>query len=182
MGRARSAIAARTDVEALLKAALEAFAVEVYETEHHTEFFDVAQFCRQHSEELGGENDSDGWYLWQVGPWAILGDLSLLLLKEDEALEALSEHLGDSLVAAGCDVAFEYAYFGYVEGGAFVRKILLEDDTLEEEGLPLKIERGHNLDNFGEDEVDYLWQSYKLPTFAHDPLDSDFKCVAVRRR
>jgi hypothetical protein len=181
MGRARSAIAARTDLEALRAAALAAYGAEVYETGRHRDFFDVAQFCRLHCEELGGEVGSDGWYFWKVGDWAILGDLGLTLVKDEEAIGKLSAALGVTVVAAAVDLPFEYAFFGAAEKGRLVRKLVLEDSAIIEEGIPVKAERGRHLEDFTEEEAEHLWTSYGLPTFEHDPLDADFECVAVRR-
>jgi len=181
MGRARSAIAARTDLESLRTAAYAAYGAEAYETERHTDFFDVAQFARQRCEELGGEVGSDGWYFWKDGGWSILGDLGLALVKDEEAIAKLSAALGTTVVAAAVDLAFEYAFFAAAERGKVVRKLVLEDSAIIDEGIPIKAERGRHLDDFNEEEAERLWTSYGLPTFEHDPLDGDFECVAVRK-
>jgi hypothetical protein len=181
MGRARSAIAARTDLESLRQAVLAAYGAEAYETERYTDFFDVAQFCRKSCEELGGEVGSDGWYFWKDGDWAIVGDLSLALVKDEASLAAVSAKLGKTVVAMALDLSFDFAHFSVGERGGLIRKLVLEESVILDEGLPLKAERGRHLDDFNEEEAERLWTSYGLPTFEHDPLDADFQCAAVRK-
>lgn len=181
MGRARSAIAARTDLESLRKAALAAYGAEAYETERHSDFFDVAQFCRKSSEELGGEVGSDGWYFWKDGDWAILGDLTLTLVKDEASLAEVSAKLGLTVVAIALDLPFDFAHFSVSERGKIIRKLAMDELVILDEGLPLKAERGRPLEDFNEEVAERLWTSYGLPTFEHDPLDADFQCVAVRK-
>lgn len=179
MSRARAAIAARTTVDALLAAAIDAYGKKAGDPAGpFGDFFDAASFCRPLCEELGGELGSDAWYAWQVGPWAVLGDLSLLLQKDHEALEALSKRLGDVVVAA-VDMGFEYAHFAYYAGGRMKRRLTLEDEVLDLEGLPVAAERGRHVDDFNEEEADRLWTSYGLPTFDHDPDEGTFVCRQV---
>lgn len=181
MSRARSAIAARTSIAALKEAACKVFGCQTYETAEFEEFYDVAHFCRTHSEELGGDDGSDGWYCWESDGWVILGDLSLNLVREPKRLAELCAALGTDLVAAAVDIGFEFALFGYASEGVLVRRLLLEDEEIIEEGNPVKAERGRHLEDFSEEEAERLWTSYGLPTFEHDPLDGHFECVAVRR-
>ena len=81
MSRARSAIAARTTVQALREALCKSFGVEDKGSELHTDFYDVGTFCRANSEELGGDEGAEAWYFWQSGEWAVAGDLTLELLS-----------------------------------------------------------------------------------------------------
>lgn len=180
MSRARSALAARTSVEKLKAAACAAFGCRPYEDARFTEFYDVAQFCRDHSEELGGEEGSDGWCFWQVGEWAVLSDLSLALVRKPDAVSALSEALDTVVIAAAVDLGFQFAAFIRAEDGELTRRLMLEDELITDEGVPTEAERGIHLEDFTEVEAEQLWRHYDLPTFEHDPLDDAFECVAVR--
>lgn len=182
MGRARSAIAAQTTIEELRNAMLDAYGVELAEEGPACEeFYDAADFVRPHTEELGGDLGSEGWYFWKHGDWAIAGDLAMTLCRNDEALQRLSEKVGPIVVGA-MDEAFEFAVFAYVEGGEIKRKLMLEDDVCLMEGLPVKAERGRHLMEFDLIEGERLWTSYGLPTFEHDPLGGPFQTIAVKRR
>ena len=180
MSRARSALAARTSVEKLKAAVCEAYGCSPYEEARFTEFYDVAQFCREHSEELGGEVGSDGWCFWQVGEWAVLSDLSQALVRNTDALAALSEALGTEVMAAAVDIGFQSAAFLRADEGEITRRLMLEDQLITDEGVPTEAEHGLHLEDFTEVEAEQLWRHYKLPTFEHDPLDDTFECVAVR--
>lgn len=127
---------------------------------------------------LGGEVGQEAWYIWKVGEWAVMGDLSMGLAESLDALKSLSKTVGP-VVGAALDPYQEYAFFAYFDGGALKRRLVLEDDELTEDGLPVKAERGHH-DEFGEEAAGRLWTSYGLPTFDHDPLDGPFECVAVK--
>lgn len=176
MSRARAALAARTTVETLLDAALKAYnKVLGSETDTFDDFFDAVGFCRPITEELGGDAGSDGWYLWQHGDWAILGDLTVSLQQDHEALSALSTALGAPVVVAGIDPYDEYAHFALYEDGKMSRRLTLEDDVVEVEGTPVQAERGRHLDDFTPEEAERLWTSYTLPTFELDPEEGTFK-------
>jgi len=146
--------------------------------ESHKEFYDVASFCRSQSEELGGQEAQDAWYAFQVGDWAVVGDLGLLLCRQSETLATVSGALGETVVAA-VDSGFEFALFALYDGGESKRLLVLEDDELVEEGFPISAERGQRRIDFDEEEAERLWTSYGLPTFEHDPPDDDFIAVAV---
>jgi len=179
MSRARAAIAARTTVEKLFEAVFEAFGKTAgVSGGPFDDFFEAASFCRPLCEELGGEIGSDAWYAWQVGEWAVVGDLVLLLQKDHAALEALSKRFGEVVVGA-VDVSFEYAHFAVYAGGEMKRRLTLEDEAIDLEGLPLPAERGRHLDDFNEEETDRLWTSYGLPTFEYDPDEGRFVCRQV---
>lgn len=179
MGRARSAVAARTSLDKMRAAAEDAFGVEEVETRSCDDFYDAMDFCRPRSELLGGEVGHEAWYLWKVKDWAVMGDLSVRLPQDLDALARLSKAVGP-LVVAGIDSGFEYASFVYFEDGVLRRRLVLEDEEILEEGLPVKAERGRHLDDFNEEEAGRLWMSYGLPTFDHDPLEGPFECVAVK--
>lgn len=179
MGRARSAVAARVSLDKMREAAEDAFGVEAVETRSCDDFYDAMDFCRPRSEQLGGEVGQEAWYLWTVGDWVVMGDLSVALTRDLDALARLSKSVGP-VVAAAIDSGFEYAFFAYFEGGVLKRRRVLEDEEILEEGLPIKAERGRHLDDFNEEEAGRLWMSYGLPTFDHDPLDGPFECVAVK--
>lgn len=179
MGRARSAVAARVSLDKMRAAVEDAFGVEEVETKTCDDFYDAMDFCRPRSELLGGEIGHEAWYLWKAGEWAVMGDLSMRLPQDLDALAKLSAAVGP-VVAAGIDTGFEYAFFAYFEDGALKRRLLLEDEEILEEGLPVKAERGRHLDDFKEEEAERLWTSYGLPTFDHDPLDGPFECVSVK--
>ncbi|MEZ4468361.1 MAG: hypothetical protein R3F60_02660 [bacterium] len=179
MSRARAAIAARTTVEELMSAALTAFGKTAgADSATFDDFFDAASFCRPLCEELGGEVGSDAWYSWQHGEWAILGDLGLLLQRRHAALAALSERVGE-LVVGAVDTGFEYAHFAVYDDGEMRRRLTLEDEALELEGLPVAAERGRHLEDFSEEEAERLWTSYGLPTFEYDPEEGRFRCQQV---
>ena len=179
MGRARTAIAARTTIEALQKASLSAFSVDKTNTESYDDFYDAVDFCRANSEEYEGEDGSEAWYFWQVGDWAIVGDISMKLARDQEAIEALSEAVGETIVGA-IDPSFQYVLFSAVSEGETRRLLVLEDDELVEEGFPVAAERGRHLDDFDEEELERIWTSYGLPTFEHDPIDGPFVCLSVK--
>ncbi len=184
MGRARSAIAARTSTAKLLEAAIETFGVTVVEEERPEfgDFYDAVAFCRPHCEELGGDEGSDAWYVWQVGEWAVLGDLATALHRDEDALEALSTKLATEVIVASLDPYVEYACFGAYVGGRMKRRLMLDEDgEYLAEGLPVVAERGQHVDDFDEEECERLWTSYKLPTFEYDPTDGPFLCVALQR-
>lgn len=176
MGRARSAIAARTSIQVLQKALLDAFSMKETTQESHDDFFDAVNFCRDNSEEFNGEDGQEGWYFWQAGEWAIAGDISLRLSRSQDRLEVISRSVGE-LVAAGVDSSFQYAFFARFEQGETKRLLLLEDDEIVEEGFPISAERGQFIDDFDEDEAERLWISFGLPTFEHDPIEGPFACV-----
>ena len=180
MGRARSAIAVRASADDVKTAALKAFSYTVVAEESFDEFYDVAAFCRPRSEELGGDEGMEAWYLWSVKDWTILGDLSQGIARNVDALEALSAEVGN-LVVCGIDPGFEYACFAAVDGGRMKRLLVLEDDEIVEDGFPVPAEQGSFIEDFSEEEAERLWTSYGLPTFDHDPLDGPFACLALQR-
>lgn len=180
MSRARAALAARTTVESLLAAATKAFGRKLgSEAETFADFFDAVGFCRPITEELGGDAGSDGWYLWQHGGWAVLGDLGVLLQTERDALGKLSAILGTEVIVAAMDAYAEYAHFAVYADGAMRRRLQLEDDEIIVEGIPVPAERGRHLDDFTLEEAERLWTSYKLPTFEFDPEEGTFHCHQV---
>ena len=178
MGRTRSAIAARTSVDKLVEVALEAYGFTVTEEEQpqFDDFYDAVNFCRPHCEELGGDEGSDGWYVFQTGEWVVLGDLGAALLRDEDAIEAISAEVGE------LDPYVEYACFGWYAGGRMKRRLVVEDGEYLAEGLPVPAERGQHVDDFDEEECERLWTSYKLPTFEHDPPEGPFRCIAVQRK
>ena len=179
MSRARSALAVRATKEQLIDAALKAFDYSKVKEDVCNQFDAVLDFCRDNSEELGGAEACDAWYVWTEGDWAILGDLSLQLNREEEALERLSEQLGD-VVVTSIDSGFEFAFFSFLSDGEMKRLLILEDDELVEDGYPIKAERGRYMDDFGEEEANALWTSHGLSTFEFDPSDQDFTLIAVK--
>ena len=113
------------------------------------------------------------WLSWRQGDWSVLSDLSLLIPKNLDALEALSATVGP-IVVAGIDSAFEYAFFAYCEEGKIKRLLVLEDEEIIEEGLPVPAERGQQFADVDEETVERLWTSYGLPTFDYDPTEGSF--------
>ena len=180
MGRARSAVAVRASVDALKSAAVKAFNMKVSEESSAADFDDVIDFCRPRCEELGADEGLEAWYVWAQGEWAILGDLSLGLLREDDGLESLSNELGE-IIVCGIDAGFEFASFAVYKGGDLKRLLVLEDDEIVEEGFPVAAERGSFIDDFNEEEAERLWTSYGLPTFDYDPLEGPFECLGMSR-
>ena len=179
MGRARCAIAARAGQEALCKAIIEVFGTEILSEAECEDFDAVLDFSFEKSEELGGEEGSDAWHLFTVDTWGVVGDLSLLICKDQDRLVALSEKVGE-LVVAAIDTSFEYAFFAYLDGGTVKRMLVLEDEEIVEDGFPIAAERGRHLEDFSEEEAERLWTSFGLPTFDYDPLEGPFKAMAVR--
>ena len=90
---------------------------------------------------------SEAWIHWQHGDWSVLSDLSLLIPKGLDALKTLSAQIGP-LVVASIDSAFEYACFAYFDEGKIKRLLVLEDEEIVEEGLPVKAERGQHFGVF----------------------------------
>ncbi|MEE2788121.1 MAG: hypothetical protein VX589_12330 [Myxococcota bacterium] len=179
MSRARSALAVRATKEQLIEAALKAFGYEKVKDDVCNQFDGVLDFCRDNSEDLGGAEGCDAWYAWTEGDWALLGDLSLQLHREEDALARLSEHLGD-VVVTSIDSGFQFACFSFLADGEMKRLLILEDDELVEDGYPVKAERGRYMDDFGEEEANALWTSYGLSTFEFDPSDQEFTLVTVK--
>lgn len=179
MGRARSAIAARTTLEALQEALNQVCSVKKIHGESHDDFFDAVQYCRAHSDEFSGVEGSEAWYFWQVGDWAIVGDVSLKLCKQQGVLKALSQTMGE-VVVCGMDTTIEYAHFSVFDAGKIRRLLVLEEDEIVDEGFPLPAERGQHIDEFQDEEAERLWTSYGLPTFEYDPDPGPFVCVNVQ--
>ncbi len=179
MGRARSAIAAKCDAEALLQGAMAAYGLQLSSTTSFDDFYDAINFCRSESEELGGTEGQEVWVCWQHEGWSVLSDLSLLIPKDLDALEALSAQIGPLLVAS-IDSGFEYAFFASLDEGKTKRLLVLEDQEIIEEGLPVPAERGQQFDDVDEEMVERLWTSYGLPTFDYDPTDGTFACHCLK--
>jgi hypothetical protein len=178
MGRARSAIAAKCDPETLRNEAAAVFGLTLSKQTSLDDFDLVIDFCREHSEELGGEEGQDAWYGWRHGEWAILGDMSLQIPKNLDALAALSARIG-TLVVVSIDSGFEYAFLACCDGGKIKRLLILEDEEIVEEGLPVPAERGQHFEDFDEEAAEHIWSSYGLPTFDYDPTEGPFACATV---
>jgi len=183
MSRARCNIAARTPVEDLRQAALKAFgAVEATDEVVECADFDaVLDFCQPRCEEVGGEPDSDAWYLWKVEDWAVMGDLGLNLQRGIDELTKLSELLAGEVVVAAVDNAFDYAFFAVLKGGKLKRMLILDEGEYELHGLPVTAERGRPVEDFSIEEAERLWTSYGLPTFEWDPLGGPFTCQGLKK-
>ncbi len=181
MGRARSSIAAQTDVETLRAAALEVYAVEsAGEPEEAGDFDGALDFCQPLTEDLGGDEGSDAWFVFKHDKWAVIGDLGVQLHQDDDALCKLSEKVGGVVVCA-IDSPFGYATFAFYEGGRIKRRLVHEEGEFWTEGLPVKAERGHQVLDFDEDEAERIWSSYGLPTFEYDPEGGPFQCLGLTR-
>jgi hypothetical protein len=185
MSHARCNIAARTNLAKLKEAALSAYA-EVQPTREpvakHDTFDDVLDFCQPRTEEIGGPPGSDAWYFQQVGSWAIVGDLGLLLHRNAGALKQLSQTLGTEVVVCAIDSAIEYAFFALYAGGQMKRQLTLEGGEYEALGLPVQVERGRPIVDFTEEEAERIWTSYGLPTFEYNPEQGPFECLALERK
>ena len=179
MSRARSALAVRASKDDVLAAALTAFGFEQEKSETKTDYDDVIDFCRENSEELGGAAGREAWYVWTEGDWTILGDLRLQLCRNEDALIALSDKVGE-IVVTGIDSGFEYAFFSYLADGEMKRLLILEDDELVEDGYPVKAERGRYMDDFGEEQALELWASYGMKTLEFDPTADSYAVVVVK--
>lgn len=184
MSRARCCIAARTDIETLRQAALKAYAdVSAGDEpiEKVNDFDGVLDWCQPRTEEVGGEEGSDAWFFWQVGEYAVMADLGLLLQRDEDALGRLSEALENPVLCCAIDTAFGYAYFSAFHEGEMRRRLLLDEDEFEVEGWPVEAERGRPTEDFSEEEADRIWTYYKLPTFELDPEEGPFECLGLRR-
>ena len=184
MARARACLAARTTLKKLQEAAIEAYegvsrAEEGIET--CRDFDTVLDFCQPRTEEIGGAAGSDVWFCWQVGDYAIMADLGLLLHRDAKSIERLSVALGAEVIVSAVDTAFEYAFFAAYQGGKLKRMLTLEDGVINVLGLPVKAERGRPFDDFSEEEAERIWTSYGLPSLELDPEKGPFECVALKR-
>jgi hypothetical protein len=179
MGKPRSAIAVRGSTKALLAAALKAFSKTDNERAQTTNFDDAIDFTMKHCEELGGPEGEDTWHLWQEGEFAILGDLSLLTPKAQNALKELSKTLGE-LTVAMLDSSFGDIMFAVYADGDLKRLLAIEDGELYESGFPVVEERGHFDEEFDDEMLERLWTARKLPTFEHDPLTGPFELIVVK--
>ena len=133
MGKPRSAIAVRGSTKALLDEALKAFSKTLSERRDAKDFDEVIDFTREHCEELGGPEGEDCWHLWQHGEFAILGDLSLLSPKDQEALKSLSQHT-DELSVGMLDASFGDILAAVYRDGDLKRLLSMEDGELYESG------------------------------------------------
>lgn len=184
MSRARSTVAARTTIPKLREAALKAYRSREPVNKDLVEVPDfdaVLDWAGPRTEDLGGEPGSDAWYFHQVGDWAVMGDLGVLLARDLDAIQRMSAALEGELVAAAIDSAFEYAFFASYVGGKLKRRLLLENQEFETEGLPIQAERGRPTVDFDEDEANRIWTHYGLPTFEYDPLEGPFFLLELRR-
>jgi len=181
MGRARSAIAAKCDLETLLQGAMTAYGLQFASSTSFGDFYDAVEFCRNESEELGGTEGQEAWIHWQHDKWSVLSDLSLLIPRNLDALKALSAQIGP-IVVASIDSAFEYAFFAFCDEGKVKRLLVLEDEEIIEEGLPVPAERGQQFADVDEETVERLWTSYGLPTFDYDPADASFACSCLKTK
>lgn len=184
MSRARSNVAARTTIPKLREAALKAYQTREAaggDLVRCDDFDAVLDFCTPRTEEIGGEPGKDAWYFQQVGDWAVLGDLGLLLQRDQDALARLSTELDGEIVACAIDDAFHYAFFAVFDRGKVRRRLILEDDEFSTEGLPVAAEKGRPLVDFDEEEANRLWTSYGLPTHEYDPLEGPFWGLELRR-
>ena len=181
MAKPRSAIAVRGRVEALLSAALSAFGVTEVSRESCDNFDDVIDFTQVHREELGGEEARDTWHCWQVGDFAVIGDLSLSVARDFGALRKLSDQ-EEEVTAALFDSAYGELDFSVYAEGSLQRRLAIEEDELIEEGVPVVEERGHFDEEFDDEALERLWTSRGLPTFEHDPLDGPFTCIVIATR
>ena len=179
MSRARSALAVRATKDDLIAAALSAFGFEQATSETKTDYDEVIDFCRENSEELGGTAGFEAWYVWTEGDWTILGDLSLQICRNEDALTALSEKVGE-IVVTGIDSGFEYAFFAYFRDGDMKRLLILEDDELVEDGFPVKAERGRYMEDFAEEQALELWTSYGMKTLEFDPTADSFTVISAK--
>ena len=179
MGKPRSAVAVRGSTEELLNAALKAFSKTVSERSTTSDFDEVIDFTMAHCEELGGQEGEDTWHLWQAGEFAIIGDMSLLVPKDQDALKQISEHLGELSVGM-LDSSFGDLLFAVYRDGDLKRLLSMEDGELFEAGTPVVEERGHLDEEFDDEMLEHLWTARKLPTFEHDPLDGSFDVVLVK--
>lgn len=181
MAKPRSAIAVRGRVEALVSAALSAFGVTEVSRESFDDFDDVIDFTQVHCEELGGEEAQDTWHCWQVGDFAVLGDLSLSVARDFDGLRKLSAQQ-EEVAAALLDSSFGELDFSVYADGSLKRRLAVEEDELIEEGVPVVEERGHFDEEFDDEALERLWTSRGLPTFEHDPLDGPFTCIVISTR
>lgn len=178
MGKPRSAIAVRGTKNTLIDAALKAFGVNSKTRETADDFDSVIDFTQLHSEDLGGNEGHDAWHVWQEGDFAILGDLSLVVARDQAALAALSAEVGE-VTAALFDSSFGDLLFSVYEDGVLKRLLAVEDDELYEMGSPVVEERGHFDEEFDDEALERLWTARGLPTFEYDPLGGPFEVIAI---
>lgn len=185
MSHARCNIAARTTLAKLKEAMLSVYA-EVQPTDEPAQTFAdfdaVLDFCQPRTEEIGGAPGTDTWYFHAVGPWAVAGDLGILLHRKPDYLRQLSQRLGTEVVVCALDSAIEYAFFGLYAGGQMKRQLILENGEYEVLGLPVQAERGRPVVEFSEEEGGRIWESYGLPTFEYNPEAGPFECLALKRK
>lgn len=178
MAKPRSAIAVRGTTKTLIEEALKAFNVKLKSQEAFSDFDEVIDFTQQHSEELGGAEGEDTWHAWQVGDFAVIGDLSLACAKDQDALMTLSASMGE-VTAALLDASFGDLLFAVFDGGKLKRLLAIEEDELYEEGSPVVEERGYFNEEFDEEALERLWTGRGLPTFEYDPLDGPFEVIVI---
>lgn len=183
MSRGRCCIAAKTTIEALKEAALKAIdRVQVVDgTMHPCEDFDaVLDFCQPRTEDLGGAAGSDAWYFWTVGDFAVMGDLGQLLQTDTAAIAKMSEILGEGVYCCAIDAHFNYVHFSAYEEGEQKRLLVLEDELIVMDGLPIEAEHGRPTVDFSVEEGERMWTFYGLPTFEFDPEGGPFQCVELK--
>jgi hypothetical protein len=119
---------------------------------------------------LKGEHPNDVKAFWQDGDWAVLLDLSMLLIDEPARLAALSREAG--VAAAGLTQGTSgTAMFSLFEDGSARREIARSEGALLANfGEPLAAEAGLRVaDGFYIDELERLWAGLGLSPFWSEP-------------
>jgi hypothetical protein len=111
------------------------------------------------------------------GSWSVLIDFSMLMVADDDKLEALSERLGRVVVATTQGTA-GFAQLLVFERGRLVRGITGADGKVDTQGEPLPEERDLDLSSFYLDEIETLWQRFGMTSFL-DGIAGPFVAVHV---
>jgi hypothetical protein len=119
---------------------------------------------------LKGEHPNDVKAFWQDGDWAVMLDLSMLMIDEPARLAALSREAG--VVAAGLTQGTAgTVMFSLFENGALRREIARADGAeLVNFGEPVPAEAGLRVaETFSLDELERLWTGLGMAPFWSDP-------------
>lgn len=140
----------------------------------YDELFDWAA---PRAESLQGESPEEVMAFCTDGAWSVLIDFSMLMVSDDDKLEALSERLG-RVVAATTQGTAGFAQLLVFDQGRLVRSITRVDGNVETQGEPIPEERDLDLSSFYLDEIETLWQRFGMSSFL-DEIAGPFVALHV---
>jgi hypothetical protein len=186
MGMHFGLIAARVSVEELRAAFLRTWPeYEVVATGNGFANSDaVWSWMKSHEEFVSSANwtkDNPGkttYAFWRDGRWAVLLDLTYVLVGDEEKLGALSSQLG-TVVSFCVETAGGSAAFWCYESGRLRRTINYSDGDMTHEGEPLTEEAGIDINCYYMAETEALMRAFGLSSPDEIPLLNECQAVSV---